>query len=124
MSLPCVPSFLAVMSTCSGMPPLTAAELSHTLDIPIRLVRQILFELVSAGLFSEVVAPENKEKAFQPSRCVEQLTLKDVTVMLEDKGSTAIPVHDSPELQKLRESLAAFGRAVATSPANLLLKDV
>jgi len=115
---------LAAKRFFKGEPPLTATELSHTLDIPIRLVRQILFELVSAGLFSEVFGPENKERAFQPSRCVEEMTLKDVTAMLEDKGSTAIPVHDSAELRRLRESLAAFGQAMEKSAANLLLKDV
>ncbi|MGE5279121.1 MAG: YihY/virulence factor BrkB family protein [Deltaproteobacteria bacterium] len=115
---------LAAKRFCSGEPPLTAGEFTHVLDIPIRLVRQILFELVAAGLFAEVAPREDKERTFQPSRCVEGLTLGDVMCMLEEKGSTAIPVHDSAELRKLRESLAAFEQTIKASAANVRLVDV
>jgi len=109
---------------CKGEGPLTEARLSHEMDIPIRLVRQLLFELVAAGLFSEVVSQGSKERAFQPARCVEEMTLQDVSQILENKGATAIPVLESEELKKIRGSLDAFSQTVKASPANLLLKEI
>ena len=114
----------AVKKFCRGEPPSTEADFARGLDIPIRLVRQILFELVSAGILSEVVPAAGGDKAYQPSRSAEDLKIRDVMGMLENKGTTDIPVLESPELQKLRESLAALAQAVKDSPANMALKDV
>jgi len=109
---------------CVGETAATEADVARELDIPIRLVREILFELVSAAVLIEVFSESAGEKAYQPSRSEEELTIKTVLDMLDDKGTTDIPVLDSPELQKLRSSLDAFSRALRDSPANVLLKDL
>ncbi|MBI5622333.1 MAG: YihY/virulence factor BrkB family protein [Elusimicrobia bacterium] len=114
----------AVKRFGQGEPPCSEAGFAASLDIPIRLVRQILFELLSAGLFSVVVVSEEEDKAYQPSRCEEDWTIRDVMGALEDKGTTDIPVLESPELKKLRESLESLALAVRDSPANLKLKDL
>ncbi|MFA6315973.1 MAG: YihY/virulence factor BrkB family protein [Elusimicrobiota bacterium] len=114
----------AVKRFCKGEPPSTEDALAQDLDIPIRLMRQLLFELVSAGVFSVVVLPDGEEKAYQPSRSAETWTIRDVMGMLENKGTTDLPVLESPELKKLRDGLEALARAVQASPANLVLKDV
>ncbi len=115
---------LAAKRFAKGEPPLSEAEFSRDLDMPIRLVRQILFELAAAGLFSEMSATSGRERAYQPSRCVDNLTIKDVTDMLENKGTANIPVLESPELKKLRESLDTFSQTIRNSPANVLIKDI
>ncbi len=115
---------VAAKRFCKAESPLTESELTRQLDIPIRLVRQILFELVSAGIFSEVMSTSNKERAYQPSRCEEELTVKNVLDILENKGVSNIPVLESPELKKLRDNLEAFSQAIKNSPANVLLKDI
>jgi membrane protein len=115
---------LSAKRFCKAEAPLTEAKFSGELDIPIRLIRQILFELVSVGIFYEVVVPGDKEKAFAPSRCVEHLTIKDVSDMLDHKGTTNIPVLESKELKKIREHLEVFSKTVKNSPANILLKDI
>ena len=51
-----------------GEKPLTAARISHTLDIPVRLVRQLLYELVESRIFSDTRTEEYKELAYQPAR--------------------------------------------------------
>ncbi len=115
---------LAAKKFCKGEPPLTEIQFSHELDMPIRLVRQILFELVDAGVFNEAGASANKERAFQPSRCVEHLTIKDVEDMLDNKGTSSVPVSLGPELERLRSILDAFSQAVRNSGQNVLLKDI
>jgi membrane protein len=103
---------------------LTAAEISHRLEIPVRLVRQILYELIESGIVAEVKLDGDKTVAFQPARDIDELTVDRVMESLEERGSNNIPVADTKELKKITESLKAFRRGIRTSPANLLLKDI
>jgi len=111
-----------VKNFIKGLEPMSATELSHVLDIPIRLVRQILFDLAEAGLVSEICAKE--EAGYQPGCDVSELSVGSVCSALEKKGVDAIPVKHSPEFDSLVQSLDAFARAVEKSPANKKLKDI
>ncbi|MBW2171966.1 MAG: YihY/virulence factor BrkB family protein [Deltaproteobacteria bacterium] len=99
-------------------------KISHTLDIPIRLVRQILYELVESGLVSPIKVDENGSVAFQPGRNPDTLTIKYVIDVMEWHGSNNIPVAQSEELKRLAQSLKSFDDLIETSPDNVLLKDV
>jgi len=58
-----------VISTFSkGKMPLTASNLSQALEIPIRLVQQLLDELVESEIFSITEIKENEKLAYQPAR--------------------------------------------------------
>jgi membrane protein len=113
-----------VKDFCKGEKPSGAIELSGRLEIPIRLVRQILYELVESGIFSEVKTEENKDVGYHPGRDVEALTVKYVIDALEQRGYADIPVAESNELGKLKDSLDKFGKAVEESPANISLKNI
>jgi membrane protein len=113
-----------VKNFCNGEGPLYAAEISHKLEIPIRLVRQILFELVEAGVVSEVNKEQTKEVAYQPGCEVEKLTVKYVIDALEQRGAADIPVVKSGELSKISKCLSDFGSAIEKSPANMPLKKI
>ena len=115
---------LSVKNFRSGEKPWTATQISHALEIPIRLVRQILYELVESGIISEVKVAENKSAAYQPARDSEVLTIRNVLDALERHGSHDIPVAKSKELDKLSECLKSFGEEVERSPANMALKDI
>jgi membrane protein len=54
-----------VKNFCKGEKPWDATQVSHVLDIPVRLVRQILFELQQAGILNEVATQEDKRVAYQ-----------------------------------------------------------
>jgi membrane protein len=114
---------LLVKNFCKGQKPLDATRISHALDIPVRLVREIVFELIESEVISEV-RKEDKEVAYQPARDVESLTIKYVVKALEERGNSAIPVIKSSEYDRLSESLKTFGQTIEKSPANLLLRDV
>ena len=115
---------LMVKNFCAGEKAGTATEISHTLEIPIRLVRQMLFELTESGIISETVAENDEEIGYQPAQCVERYTVQYVLDALDQRGSDDIPVAESAELDKLSECLNAFGKAVEKSPANIPLKDL
>ena len=104
--------------------PWNEAHISHKLEIPIRLVRQILFELVQTGLVSEINVNGDNEIAFQPAFDPESMTIKYVIDAVENHGSDNIPVTQSDELKDLSESLTSFSKLIEQSPANKLLKDI
>jgi membrane protein len=99
-------------------------QISRDLEIPIRLVNQILYDLVSSGILSEVMMDQDKCIAYEPARNPDTLTIKYVVEALESRGSDHIPVAQSPELAGLIESLKAFSDLLDKSEANRPLKDV
>jgi len=109
---------------CCGEKPGDASQLSHELDIPVRLVRQILYELSESGVLSEARKSEDKELAYQPAIDVDKITVKFVIDRLEQRGSTNVPVIKSTGLDKLSDSLRRFGEVIEKSPANVLLKNL
>jgi len=102
----------------AGEPPATAAQLSHELDIPVRLVREILFELTQAHVLTEVATAQEKATAYQPARDVGTLTVESVVEAWENHGTADLPLKDTPAAAQIRESLAAFREAARASDAN------
>lgn len=115
---------LIIKNFAEGEKPFTASQVSHALEVPIRLVRQILFELVESGIISEVRKEEDSEAAYQPALAIDKLTVSYVIDSLEKTGSEDIPVAKSKELDKLSECLVAFGEEIKKSSANMLLRDI
>jgi len=114
-----------IISTFSkGKMPLTASNLSQALEIPIRLVQQLLDELVESEIFSITEIKGNEILAYQPARDINIITVKSIIEALEQKGVDNIPVAQTPELQSLSEVLSTFSDEIEKSPANLLLKDI
>ena len=99
-------------------------QISHELEIPTRLVNQILYELVAAGILSEIKSERDQGTAYEPARDPEILTIKYVVDALEQSGSDDIPVARSAELERLAGSLERFGELIEKSEANLLLKQI
>ena len=115
---------LLVKDFCKGEPPWDAARISHELEIPIRLVRQILFDLVESGILSEVRKDNGKDVAYQPAIDVGKLTVKYVVHALEQRGNATIPVAKTTELDRLSNCLSTFAGDIEKSSANILLKDL
>jgi membrane protein len=115
---------LIVKNFCEEQQALNASDISHKLEIPIRLVRQILFELVESSVASEVTMEEEKVVSYQPGRNVDILSVKYVVDALEESGYSQIPVIKSPELKRLSGCIQEISAAIQESPANLLLKDI
>ena len=115
---------LLVSNFAVGGRPLTATQISHRLEMPIRLVHQILHELTACGIVSDTKTEESKEPGYQPARDIGTLTIQFVIDSLEDRGTDAIPVAQTDESKALSEILRAFRDVVAQSPSNRLLKDI
>lgn len=107
-----------------GEKPPTADDISDQLEIPIRLVRQILFELIEAGILSEVKLDDSESIGFQPARTIEKITVFGVMDQLDQQGIDSLPIAQSKDLDKLKASLVRLHEMLVKSPDNLKLKDV
>ncbi|MCA9408241.1 MAG: YihY/virulence factor BrkB family protein [Candidatus Omnitrophica bacterium] len=117
-------SYISVKKFHQAQKPLTAAEIAHELEMPIRLVRQIVFDLTEAGVLSEVKINDGKTVAFQPAYDIEYITVQDVMDKLELRGVSDIPMIESGSLKKLKESLEKFHDVIKKSEPNFVLKDL
>ena len=115
---------LSVKNFCKGEKPWHADQISHSLELPIRLVRQILFELTEAGLLVEVKLNDGDTIFYQPARDPEFLTIFHVMEVLDQHGIDAVPIKNSDEFNKLKGTIEKFKTAVENSPSNIALKDI
>ncbi len=96
----------------AGKKALTAHEISHLLGIPIRLMRDIIFELTETGILAAVHHETNRVPAYQPALDVHILSIKYVIDALESRGTDSIPVIHSKEREKIIDNLRGFDRIV------------
>ena len=115
---------LLIKKFANGDRPLTDIQISGQLEIPIRLVHSILFDLVASDLVSEIRTETDKEFAYQPACDINTMTIQFVLAALDHKGTEDIPVAKTEDHQALFDALKDFSEAMAESPANKLLKDI
>jgi membrane protein len=120
---------LAIVQRCvarlrAAEEPSTAEEISHALEIPARLVNQILFELVEARVLSEVLRNGEEEPAHQPAQDIEGLTIQGVIDLLETKGHGRVPFLRSEKMEKIEARLGELRRVAGESAANVKLSDL
>jgi len=115
---------LVVSKFCRGEKPADATEISHKLDIPIRLIREILFELAESNVLSEIKTDDEKQILYQPARDVEGITLQNVINSLEKSGSSEPHIGQTEYIDKIQNSLNAFEQTLQTSADNILIKNL
>ena len=115
---------LVIRAFFRGEKPLTVSKITQALEIPIRLVQQILDELVEGGIFSYAETKEDNERFYQPARDINGITIKSIVEALERIGVDNIPVAQTTELKVLSETLQTFSDIIEKSPSNRLLKDI
>jgi membrane protein len=104
--------------------PWSAEKISESLEIPIRLVRQLLSELTEARILSEVRPNGRKRCAYQPARAIESLTVLEVINLLDERGIDGIPHGESPLWQKLAQRLTLFNDKIREASADVALNDL
>ncbi len=115
---------LLVKNFAKGKKPLRVADMSYELEAPVRLLRDILSELLKAEIVSEVKTEDDKVLAYHPGCDINLITIKYVLDKLDTAGSDNIPVVQTEELSKISDSLKAFSVLIEKSSDNLLLKDI
>jgi membrane protein len=107
-----------------GRPAPDDETLAEWIATPVRLVREVLFDLVRAGVLTEIAAGEAETVRYQPARGVAGLTIKSVLEALDTAGRDALPGTDEEGLEALRQRLGALDRLVEQAPENARLIDL
>jgi membrane protein len=107
-----------------GEKALSVSQIAHVLEIPVRLVRQLLHELSDVGLVVETPKGIKSEVGFQPGRSIENITVKFALDEYEKYGITKIPDYQSDDSEKISNYLKDISQAIEKSPANVRLKEI
>jgi len=103
---------------------LTANEISDKLEIPIRVVRQILFGLQETHIISETRTEDSKTVQYQPAISVNLISVKRIIDAMEDQGIDELPAANSKDLKAIKEVMKHYRGEFEASQSNLLLKDI
>jgi membrane protein len=107
-----------------GEKPISSSYIAANLKIPVRLAREILQDLSSVNLVSEIHEHEEKERLFQPAIDINKLTVSYVFSKLDKKGIEQIMVIRNKDYEKVITILEKFDRLIAKSDYNILIKDL
>lgn len=108
----------------AGAEPASASELSKNIQIPVRLAREILYNLVAAGLITEINIDQPRDRLYQPSMDTRKMTIEYVLSRIDKAGGDNIPVKQTNEYRKLNTIISAFGEKLKESDMNLLISEV
>lgn len=98
--------------------------LSHELGIPIRLVNEIVYELVNAGILAELASDNQKDRTYQPAVDINKITVEYIYNQLEMVGSDQMIVLESEELNRITKIHEHILHSIRESPSNILIKDI
>lgn len=107
-----------------GDPPSTSEQISQDLGIPLRLVRDMLFNLVQARILNETVTPSPKEIGYQPAIDIARIDVDYVISRIENVGHDQLVVKESRDFERLSSVYEDLLKNLKESNSNLLLKDI
>jgi membrane protein len=115
---------LVVKNFTAGEKALTATQISHKLDMPVRLARMIATDFVETGIFTEVKTVNEKEFAYQPALSENELSVKFILDKIDTKGVNEMPIHSTHELETIHKVMNDFDEVIKQNKGNVLVKDI
>lgn len=108
----------------TGEKPNTAAELSNELGIPVRMVRDIIYDLIEANLLVEATTASLRENAYLPAIDINLIDVGLLFERLEMSGDDRVMAEQSKQLKVFAGIQQSLYEAIYQSPANKLLRDL
>jgi membrane protein len=115
---------VVVKNFVSGEKPPTENLLATGLRLPLKLVRQVCWELVSAGVLSEVRTENDREFAYVPSTDTSRMDIQFVTDRIEKSGPGLPHLEGHEQYEAVGQYLEIFSRTLNAHPSNKLLADL
>jgi membrane protein len=113
-----------VKTFANAIPAKTAAEIAENIKVPVRLVRDIIGELQSAGILSETASSTGVELAYQPAIDISHISACFVIDKLDKQGHDRLHPIETKEYETLSDIMKTFYDDLNKSPKNKLLKDI
>lgn len=107
-----------------GGRPRTSHEISRELGIPVRLAREIIFDLLDSHMVIEASSESPKDSAYVPAMDIGKITVAYVIEQLDLRGDDRLMAEESPKLDTFSELQQGLLEAIRKSPVNRLLKDI
>ncbi len=99
-------------------------QLSHELGIPLRLLNELLFELVECGILVELASENSKDRWYQPAIDIHKITVEYLYTKLEKLGSDHLIVTESENVDRITRIHEHLMDSIRESPSNVLIKDI
>ncbi len=107
-----------------GIAPPDSSKIGHQLEIPNKLVRSILNDLVEVNLVNEIRVNSSKEVGYQPALDINQISIQMVMERLDRRGIDFMVVKKTEALTALKNAVESLSKKLETSNQNILLKDL
>ncbi|MBQ8864163.1 MAG: YihY family inner membrane protein [Rikenellaceae bacterium] len=111
--------------TASPMATTSAEDIAAELELPIRIVGDVLFDLENARFVMAVIgADDNKRTGYLPARDVHTLTIADIERGLNRYEEDSLNLENNPLLNAVNARFDKIESIVATSPVNAKIMDL
>ena len=100
-----------------------ASQLSDQLQIPSKLIRTILHDLVEASILVEI-KDENEDNTFQPAIDLNKLDVNFVRTHLNNKGINEIAIDKNESLQRIESLVSEWEGELSKLKSNQLIRDI
>ena len=104
---------------------ISAEEVSRTLGLPLRLVREVLYTLEEAELVVAVsTARSQKTNYYIPAKDVHGMTFYGTIESVENAGMELKNINDQPLMKEISRRIDEIDRKIMESPDNVKIKSM
>ncbi|MDT8401594.1 MAG: YihY/virulence factor BrkB family protein [Bacteroidales bacterium] len=115
---------IIVKKFIAGESPVSGTEISKNIQIPVRLAREILYNLSMAGLVTEINIDKPRDRLYQPAMDTRRMTMEFVLTSIDKAGGDSIPLKQTDQYRKLNNIISEFGKKLKDSDMNLLIGEI
>jgi len=106
-------------------PLISTTDISRKFKIPIRLTRQLMYDLTSANLITEIKNREtDKAECYQPAHSTDKITIYFAINAIDNACEEPLFLENHEKLQDIDGLLKKFSSSIKKSKHNILLKDI
>ncbi|MBR3773657.1 MAG: YihY/virulence factor BrkB family protein [Alistipes sp.] len=104
---------------------LSAAEIRRELNLPTRIINDVLFQLTKAGQLIDARKNEDeREASYAPAYDIAQMSIYGVLSAVENHGDNPLEFDAESDLKRVEEILDGMKQDSLTSPRNVRLIDL
>jgi membrane protein len=107
-----------------GNPPLNAADIAQQLGIPVRIVRDLIYDLLNSKIIIETLTPDVREVAYHPAIDPAKITISFVIDTLEKYGHKVSIDKETQDLININQIVESFYQDIRNSASNKTLRDL
>lgn len=104
---------------------LSAAEIRRELNLPTRIINDVLFQLTKAGQLIDARKNEDeREASYAPAYDIAQMSIYGVLSAVENHGDNPLEFDAESDLRRVEDILDGIKQDALTSPRNVRLIDL